>query len=69
MVVNHGGSLTPNYFKSYIKLVLNANECSLKEAKAIVFKHFFEMKERRFGEETYKNFLLAYKELEKDRYD
>ncbi|SDM82307.1 hypothetical protein [Sediminibacillus halophilus] len=69
MVVNHGGSLTQNYFKSYIKLILNANECSLKEAKEIVFNHFFERKESRFGEETYKNFLFAYKELEKDIHD
>jgi len=66
MVSNHAGTLTQDYFKSYIKLVMNANECSLKEAKNMAFKHLFETNESRFGKGTYKNFLLAYKELEND---
>jgi hypothetical protein len=49
MVVNHAGTLTQDYFRSYIKLVMNANECSLKEAKNKTFKHLFETNESRFG--------------------
>lgn len=54
MVSNHAGTLTQDYFKSYIKLVMNANECSLKEAKNMAFKHLFETNESRFGKGTYK---------------
>ncbi|WHX25123.1 hypothetical protein [Virgibacillus halodenitrificans] len=66
MTVNHGGTLTQDYFKSYIKLIITANECSSEEAKNIAFKQLFGEDENRFGQETYKNFLLAYKELKTD---
>ncbi|GAB4074625.1 hypothetical protein GCM10028778_21280 [Barrientosiimonas marina] len=66
MVVNHAGTLTQDYFKSYIKLIMNVNECPLEETKNIAFKQLFGTNESRFGKETYKNFLLAYQKLENE---
>ncbi|MBY7141785.1 hypothetical protein KFZ56_01480 [Virgibacillus sp. NKC19-3] len=66
MVVNHGGTLSKEYFKSYIQLMMNAKRCSLADAGEITTRQFFGMNKDRFGESTYKNFMKALSELKMD---
>ncbi|MBM7660012.1 hypothetical protein JOC85_000779 [Bacillus mesophilus] len=63
MTVNHAGALKKEYFIAYLKLVLNARECTIEEAKDITFNLFFRQNKEIYGEETYKQFLLAYQDL------
>lgn len=64
MIVNSGGKLSKEYFVSYLKLVMNAKQCSLVQAKDYMEIHFFKSDVLSFGEYTYFNFLEACKELE-----
>ncbi|WP_174730402.1 hypothetical protein [Mesobacillus harenae] len=66
MTVNHGGSLSKQYFISYIKLVQNSRNSSIETAKQITMDLFFRMDKSRYGQETYKSFLAAYHELKKE---
>ena len=63
MIVNSGGKLSKEYFVSYLKLVMNAKQCSLLQAKDHMEIHFFKSDVQSFGKYTYSNFLDAVKEL------
>ena len=63
MTINHAGTLGKEYFISYIKLIMNACGCSVDEAKEQTFKRLFNNQEESMGRETYKQFLIAYREL------
>lgn len=63
MIVNHGGNLRVEYFISYIKLIINARNCTLDQAKEITMSIFFKNNKERYGKETYNRFLDAYKIL------
>lgn len=63
MVVNHGSTLSIDYFKSYFRLILNTRTTDIDEAKVILFDHLFKNKADKFGETTYEHFLKAYEEM------
>lgn len=63
MIVNNGGNLSKEYFVSYLKLVMNAKQCSLVQAKDHMEIHFFKRNVQSFGKYTYSNFSKALKEL------
>ncbi|SFE91066.1 hypothetical protein SAMN05428981_11024 [Bacillus sp. OV194] len=63
MTVNHGGSLGKAYFLAYLKLIMNARNCSLELAHEIAMELFFYHDKTRYGNETYTRFVGAYKEL------
>ncbi|SOC42941.1 hypothetical protein [Ureibacillus acetophenoni] len=63
MIVNSGGKLSKEYFVSYLKLVMNAKQCSLVQAKDHMELHFFKRDVLSFGEYTYSNFMEAVKDL------
>jgi hypothetical protein len=41
MTVNHGGILKPDYFRSYLSLVMNARNVHLEQAETYVIDTFF----------------------------
>lgn len=41
MTVNHGGRLQPEYFESYLTLIMSSRECSLDCAKDYTINTFF----------------------------
>ncbi|MCU9612548.1 hypothetical protein OEV98_03090 [Caldibacillus lycopersici] len=63
MTVNNSGVLRKEYFIAYLKLVIHAKQVNVNEAKEYTWKHFFHQNKVKFGEATYHNFELAYKEL------
>ncbi|MGV3263630.1 hypothetical protein [Cytobacillus oceanisediminis] len=63
MTINHAGSLKKEYFISYMKLIRNAFGCSVEEAKDKTFERLFRLQESEMGQETYTQFLLAYRDL------
>lgn len=63
MIVNSGGKLSKEYFVSYLKLVMNAKQCSLVQAKDHMEIYFFKRNVQSFGKYTYSNFLKAVEEL------
>ncbi|MBG9585971.1 hypothetical protein [Cytobacillus firmus] len=63
MTINHAGSLKKEYFISYMKLIMNAFGCSVEEAKDKTFERMFRLREIEMGQETYTQFILAYREL------
>ncbi|EWG11210.1 hypothetical protein [Cytobacillus firmus] len=63
MTINHAGVLKKEYFISYMKLIMNAFGCSVEEAKDKTFERLFRFQESEMGQETYTQFLLAYREL------
>ncbi|MBS4189476.1 hypothetical protein KHA94_04490 [Bacillus sp. FJAT-49705] len=63
MVINHAGVLGREYLIAYMKLIISAFECSVDQAKDLTFQRLFTLKEDSMGQETYQQFLLAYKEL------
>lgn len=63
MTINHAGSLKKEYFISYMKLIMNAFGCSVEEAKDKTFERLFRLQEIEMGQETYEQFILAYREL------
>ncbi|MCM3441320.1 hypothetical protein AB3Z07_27565 (plasmid) [Metabacillus halosaccharovorans] len=67
MVINHAGVLKKEYFIAYLKLIINAFECSIEQAKAITFERLFGLNENSLGKETYLHFLNAYEEICKKR--
>lgn len=62
MVVNNGGNLSKEYFLSYLKLVMNAHNCTLTQAQNYMLDHFFKGNICTFGKHTYDNFLNAVNE-------
>lgn len=63
MTINHAGALKKEYFISYMKLIMNAFGCSVEEAKDKTFKRLFQLRESEMGQETYAQFILAYRDL------
>lgn len=64
MTINHAGILGKEYFISYIKLIMKACGCSVDEAKEQTFKRLFNFQEDSMGKDTYRQFLIACKELQ-----
>lgn len=69
MIINNAGSLRKEYFIAYMKLLMNAFECSIEVAKERTFAKLFQLNKDNMGEETYTQFLLAYQELKNMRKD
>lgn len=63
MTINHAGILSREYFVSYMKLMMNARECSLEQAKEMTFQRLFGSEEKSLGKTSYQSFLHAYEEL------
>lgn len=68
MTVNHGGRLQPNYFRSYLSLVMNSHECTVDCARDFMLKIFFHSNSDKFGPESYENFQVAVQSLSEERY-
>ncbi|KML36857.1 MULTISPECIES: hypothetical protein [Cytobacillus] len=69
MTINHAGALKKEYFISYMKLIMNAFGCSVEEAKDKTFERLFRLREIEMGQETYEQFILAYRDLIKHSND
>ncbi|MDH5163412.1 hypothetical protein [Heyndrickxia oleronia] len=63
MVINNGGNLSKDYFLAYISLITNAKQCSVDQAKEILFKRLFNVNKKTLGPISYNNFISAYTEL------
>ncbi|MBJ7959161.1 MULTISPECIES: hypothetical protein [Bacillus] len=63
MIINHAGNLKKDYFLSYMKLIMNAHQCNVENAKDYIFKSMFGFKNNSLGKETYQSFIEAYQEL------
>ncbi|MBJ8055479.1 hypothetical protein JDS87_26950 [Bacillus cereus] len=63
MIINHAGNLKKSYFLPYMRLIMNAHECSVEKAKDYIFQSMFGLQDNSLGEKTYQNFLEAYQEL------
>lgn len=63
MVINHAGALRKEYFIAYMKLIMNAFECPIEQARDLTFERLFRLKEDYLGNESYQQFLLAYEEI------
>lgn len=59
MTVNNGGNLSSEYFSAYLKLVMNAKECSIEEAQKYLLVHFFGGNVNSYGKYSYSNYLKA----------
>ncbi|EOR21647.1 hypothetical protein ABW02_26015 [Niallia circulans] len=66
MVINKGGNLSKDYFKAYLKLIMNSLEVSIELAREKAFARLFSNKENTLGSISYSNFIRAYCELEKE---
>ncbi|MBM7573679.1 hypothetical protein [Aquibacillus albus] len=66
MIVNHAGTLKKDFFIAYLSLVMNAKNCTLNQAKETTFERFFKQDKDIYGQETYQQFLLAYRSLRSD---
>lgn len=42
MIINNGSQLSVEYFKSYFRLVMNSQQCTVIEAKEIIFNRILE---------------------------
>ncbi|MDA2381885.1 hypothetical protein PDN41_08795 [Bacillus cereus] len=63
MITNHAGNLKKDYFLSYMRLIMNARQCNVEDAKDYIFQSMFGLQDNSLGEKTYQNFLDAYQEL------
>lgn len=63
MVFNHAGNLKKSYFLSYMRLIMNTQQCSIEQAKEYTIENFFGLNTDSLGKQTYENFLRAYQEL------
>ncbi|MFG3613363.1 hypothetical protein [Rummeliibacillus stabekisii] len=68
MTVNHASTLSVDYFIRYLELVMNARQCSLKEASHYMSEQFFKGVPHLYGEATAKQFEQAIQLLEKRSY-
>ena len=66
MTVNHGGRLQPDYFRSYLSLVMNSRDCSLPGARDYMVKNFFRGNPEKYGTESYISFLSAVSSFDKE---
>lgn len=63
LIINSAGALRKEYFISYLKLIMNARQCSVDEAKNVTMKRLFQNNSQSLGMFSYRQFLLAYEEL------
>ncbi|MYL18812.1 hypothetical protein GLW04_02855 [Halobacillus litoralis] len=62
-MLHQSGALTKEYFKSYIKLVLNSGDLSIEQAQEIVLQRLFGGDRSALGGESLKNFQTACEEI------
>jgi hypothetical protein len=65
MILNKGGKLSPEYFFSYLELVMNSRQCSRADAYQIVFSRLFDQDTNKLGSDSYHAFETAYKQFSK----
>ncbi|GAB3049539.1 hypothetical protein [Virgibacillus ainsalahensis] len=65
MPVKNAGTLSKDYFISYLKLQMNTQKLTIDQAIDQTFKHFFNSNKDRYGESTYQSFLQACRTMEK----
>ncbi|MDA1763057.1 hypothetical protein PDK32_22655 [Bacillus cereus] len=63
MIINNAGNLKKDYFLSYMRLIMNARQYNVEDAKDYIFQSMFGLQYNSLGEKTYQNFLDAYQEL------
>ncbi|MGI2326745.1 hypothetical protein [Planococcus sp. YIM B11945] len=66
MTVNHGGRLQPDYFRSYLLLIMSSQDCSINCASDFMLKTFFHGNPKKFGLESYKSFQIAVQSFNKE---
>ena len=66
MTANHGGRLQPDYFRSYLSLVMTSRGCNIECARNFVLETFFHGDPERFGPESYESFLVAVQSLSEE---
>ena len=66
MVVNHGGNLPKAYFVSYLKLIMQAKECSIACAKQEMLNQFFRGNPDSLGSVSHQSFIEASAEIEEN---
>lgn len=59
MTVNHGGRLQPEYFKSYLTLIMSSHECDLDCARNFTINTFFNGNPEVYGPYSRKSFEEA----------
>jgi hypothetical protein len=64
MTINRAGILSKAYFVSYMKLIMNAANCSPERAKEITFQRLFGAEKGSLGNLSYEAFLDASEELQ-----
>ncbi|MGG4470720.1 hypothetical protein ABER68_22040 [Paenibacillus alvei] len=62
MVINKGGNLSKEYFKTYLELIMNSMGLSIETAKEKAFSRLLST----LGSISYNNFIRAYCELERE---
>jgi hypothetical protein len=65
MIINNGSQLSVEYFKSYFRLVMNSQQCTVIDTKEIIFNRIFRGDHTAYGNYTFQNFEHAYKEISK----
>ena len=66
MTVNHGGRLQPDYFRSYLSLVMSSQGGDIECARNFMLKTFFHGDPEKFGPESYESFLVAVQSLSEE---
>lgn len=66
MTVNHGGTLTEEYFRAYLSLVMNSRNYTLAKAKEFMLETFFKGSLSEFGPISYASYIKAVKSLSGD---
>lgn len=66
MTVNHGGRLQPDYFRSYLSLIVNSRQCTVDCAEEFMLATFFQGNPEKFGFESYESFQIAVQSLREE---
>jgi hypothetical protein len=62
-MMKNAAILSEEYFLSYFRLLLNTRGCTAEEAYQLTVNQIFEGDLNLFGEDTKKNFKLAYQAI------
>ncbi|SNZ16952.1 hypothetical protein SAMN05421503_3072 [Terribacillus aidingensis] len=62
-MMKNAAILSEEYFLSYLRLLLNTRGCTVEEAYQLTVDQIFEGDLDLFGEDTKKNFKLAYQSI------
>ncbi|WP_077305306.1 hypothetical protein [Terribacillus halophilus] len=62
-MMKNAAILSEEYFLSYFRLLLNTRGCTVEEAYQLTVDQIFEGDLNVFGEDTKKNFKLAYQAI------